>query len=292
MRNTEVKVTHYGKWIIDDERGISIDCYVTSDNRRLLSLRGTARAMGLKGGGSGALVRNLNSKWIEPYLSIPLELWLEEIQSNQVEKVKGLRGEKFYPFDGELFVDLCNAYIKADKNGVFNESGIYRNQKYIADKLLSVMSAFAKVGIVALIDEVTGFQEKRDKDELQKILSMYVSKEFQPWALRFPKEYYEEMYRLRGWGKYKGKYKPQYAGKITNKIVYDVLPESVLDELRAKNPIIENKNYRRYKHHQYLTKELGVVHLDKHIASVITLMKVSNNWSDFEALFNKAFKKE
>jgi hypothetical protein len=291
MRDTEVKVTHYGKWIIDEKEEISIDCYVTNDNRRMLSLRGTARAMGLKGGGSGALVRNLNSKWIEPYLSIQLEWWLEEIQNNQIEKVKGIRGEKFYPFDAELFVDLCNAYIKANKDGVFNESGIYRNQKYIADKLLIIMSAFAKVGIVALIDEVTGFQEQRDKDELQKILSMYVSKEFQPWALRFPNEYYEELYRLRGWKESKGKNKNQYVGKLTNQIVYNALPENVLDELRVKNPIVENKNYRRRRHHQYLTKDLGIQHLDKQITSVIALMKASNNWNEFEVLFNRAFKK-
>lgn len=36
---------------------------------------------------------------------------------------------------------------------------------------------------------------------------MYVSKEFQPWALRFPNEYYEELYRLRGWKESKGKNK-------------------------------------------------------------------------------------
>lgn len=120
---------------------------------------------------------------------------------------------------------------------------------------------------------------------------MYVSKEFKPWALRFPNEYYEELYRLRGWKESKGKNKNQYVGKLTNQIVYNALPESVLDELRVKNPIVENKNYRRYRHHQCLTKNLGIQHLDKQITSVIALMKASNNWNEFEVLFNRAFKK-
>ena len=59
------KVTHKGDWKISDD--IIIECYVTDDKRRLLSLRGTARAMDLKGGGSGALLRNLKAGWIQPF---------------------------------------------------------------------------------------------------------------------------------------------------------------------------------------------------------------------------------
>ena len=47
--NDDVKVISYGQWEIDKD--ISIDCYVTEDGQRLLSLRGTARAMGLSGSG-------------------------------------------------------------------------------------------------------------------------------------------------------------------------------------------------------------------------------------------------
>ncbi len=58
--DTETNVVNYGKWVIDKDNNISIDCYVTDNERRLLSLRGTARAMGLTGGGSVALIRNLS----------------------------------------------------------------------------------------------------------------------------------------------------------------------------------------------------------------------------------------
>ena len=37
-------------------------------------------------------------------------------------------------------------------------------------RLISLMTAFAKVGIDAMVDEITGYQEDRRKDELEKIL--------------------------------------------------------------------------------------------------------------------------
>ncbi|WPC42918.1 P63C domain-containing protein [Clostridium sp. JS66] len=292
MKTNEVKITHFGKWVIDEGNNIEIDCYVTKDSRRLLSLRGTARAMGLKGGGSGALVRNLNSKWIETYLSVGLKDWLYKMRNGEIEKIKGNNGKEFYPFDCELFVDLCKAYVKADKDGVFENLTMLNNgnQKEIADRMLSIMSVFAKVGIVALIDEVTGYQYERKKYELRKLIAAYVREEFSPWTTRFPEEYYKEIFRLGQW-EYKGKAKTQYVGKLTNKIVYEVLPESVLDELRTKNPIVENKNYRKHRHHQFLTEETGIPHLDRHLASIVTLMRACDNWEQFDTLFNRVFKK-
>lgn len=284
-----LKVTHYGKWVIDEENDISIDCYVTSDRRRILSLRGTARAMGLKGGGSGALVRNLNSRWIDSYLSQDLKVWLYDMENGNINKIKGNNGNKFYPFDGELFVDLCNAYVRAQKDRIFDNPGLSGNQSIIADKLLTIMSAFAKVGITALIDEITGYQEDREKDELQKIISKYVTKEFLTWTERFPKVFYEELFRLRNW-EYKGKGMTPYVGKITNWIVYYRLPEGVLDELKRLNPIINAQTgYRRYNLHQNLSKEHGVKHLDIHISNLIPMMRGCGDWDEFEKIFRRSY---
>ena len=282
-----IHITHYGKWIIDEENNINIDCYVTNDNRRVLSLRGTARAMGLKGGGSGALVRSLHAKWIEPYLSQNLIKWLDDIENNRVQDIIGNRKKNFTPFDGDLFVDLCKAYIQANNDGIFNGPQ-WNKQKQTAERLLSVMSAFAKVGIVALIDEITGYQEEREKDELQKILSLYIREEFMPWTKRFPDEFYKEIFRLKNW-EYKGNPKPGIIGKITNYLVYEQLPEGVIEELRSKNPIVYKHGRRKYKHHQYLTESTGIPHLDKHLASVITLMRGCDNWDEFDKLFRKSF---
>jgi len=284
---TKPYATHQGKWVIDEKNNLYIECYVTNEAQRMLSLRGTARTMDLRGGGSTALARNLKSQWIQPYLTDGLKKWLDDVANNNITKISGKQGSPFVPFEASLFVDVCKAYVQAKNDGVFSHSQ-WESQSKIADRLLKVMSAFAKIGIVAIIDEVTGYQEERERDELQKLLAKYISEEFLPWARRFPSEFYKEMFRLKGW-EYRGSQKPPLVGKITNLLVYEQLPEGVLDELRRKNPVVIEKGYRRYKHHQFLTEETGIPHLDKHLASVVTLMKAFDNWKEFEAAFQRVF---
>jgi len=50
-------------------------------------------------------------------------------------------------------------------------------QKIIADQCEILVRSFAKVGIIALVDEATGYQYEREKAELQVILKTYISEE-------------------------------------------------------------------------------------------------------------------
>ena len=103
MVNNDIEVVSYGRWDITDK--ISIDCYVTKDGQRLLSLRGTARAMGLSGGGSVALLRNLNSNYLQNYLSDELKEWISKAKNDELYMIKGYR-RSFVPFDATLFAKL------------------------------------------------------------------------------------------------------------------------------------------------------------------------------------------
>ncbi len=268
------RATHYGIWEIGDN--IKIECYVMDNKERVLSLRGAAKSMGLVGGGSLALVRNLNSQWISPYLSNGLRDWLEKANRNNLQQYRTKAGGKFTPFGADIFVDLCKAYVDAKHNGDLK----MESQIAVADKLYAIMTAFAKTGLSAVIDEVTGYQYDREKDELQKLLSKYVSEELMPWAKRFPDEFYKQMFRLKGWT-YTGSNRPQYVGKLTNQYIYDQLPDGVLEELKQKTP-------RNKKLHQSLTESVGVPHLDKQLQKTIGLMQASDTWEEFEMLFDKA----
>lgn len=141
-----------------------------------------------------------------------------------------------------------------------------------------------------MVDAATGYEKVRDRDELNKILEAYIAQELLPWTKRFPDEYWKQICRLRGWkfNPLNPAEGPRFLGKIVNYTVYDKLPEDVLLVLRGKNPIVHNGR-RKYKHHQFLTEDIGNPHLEKHIASVTTLMRVSTNWGIFEALFDRAF---
>jgi P63C domain len=153
-----------------------------------------------------------------------------------------------------------------------------------------LVRSLSKLGIIALVDEATGYQKVRARDELQKILAGYIAAELLPWSKRFPDSFYEELHRVRGW-----KYAPgsnarnAYIGKLTNTLIYKQLPTGVLDELRAKNPRDPVTKRRKRTHHEHLTSDIGHPHLDKQIVAVTTLLSVSDDWNEFARLFTRKF---
>jgi len=280
-----LEVTHQGKWQVADD--IEIDCYVTKNKKRLLSLRGTARAMGITGNGSRALLRSLQAKWIEPYLSDQLKTWVYRASMDELDRLEVLFGPPIIPFETNLFVDVCKAYMLASRDGILSESGVR-----IAQKLLGIMTAFAKVGIDSLVDEITGYQKERQDDELQRLLSKYISAEFLEWSKMFPDEFYEQLFRLRGWkgfGEF-GRKMPGVVGYFTNDIVYERLPKGVLEALKKKTPKSEAGN-NLVRYHQSLSEEYGVKHLEKHLIAVIALMKSSDSWDQFLYMLDRNYVK-
>jgi hypothetical protein len=279
------KVTHQGKWKVYDE--FDIDCYVTNNGIRLLSLRGTARALDIKGNGSGGLLRNLQSKWLQPYLSDQLKEWILSATNEKIKPIEVLFGPPIIPFKASFLVDICKAYILAN-----NDKALLESQMRTYYRLISLMTAFAKVGIDAMVDEITGYQEDRRKDELQKILKLYISEEFLEWTKMFPEEFYEQIFRLKGWGSFQkaGQKMPQVVGQYTNDIVYERLPDRVLVELKKKVRKSEKGN-NLVKLHQGLSKDYGISHLEKHLIAVVALMKASLCWEHFLEMLDKTYRR-
>ncbi len=279
------KVTHQGKWKVYD--GFEIECYVTNNGIRLLSLRGTARALDINGNGGRALLRNLQSKWIQPYLSDQLKEWILWATNEKIKPIEVLFGPAIIPFKASLFVDICKAYISANNDKTLSESLM---RTYY--RLISLMTAFAKVGIDAMVDSITGYQEDKRKEELLKILKMYISEEFLEWTKMFPEEFYEQIFRLKKWGSFQkaGQKMPQVVGLYTNDIVYERLPDKVLVELKKKVKKSENGN-NLVKLHQGLSKDYGVLHLERHLIAVIALMKASTCWEHFLEMLDKTYKR-
>jgi hypothetical protein len=146
------------------------------------------------------------------------------------------------------------------------------------------------VGIIALIDEATGFQKDRTRDALARILDAFITKELQPWLRTFPSEFYQEMFRLRGLTYDPNNVKrPQYFGVLTNNVVYKRIAPGVLDELKAAIP--KNAWGRpTAKFFQLLTKSVGYPKLREHLGAVVALMKTSDSWDDFMTKLNKHYR--
>lgn len=187
-------------------------------------------------------------------------------------------------YDAELIPLVCELYLVANDDDVLIDS----QEKMVLQANILIRS-LAKVGITALIDEATGYQYDRENNALQELLKAYISEDFLKWQARFPRKYYQELYRLYGWDYNPlSMQHPKYLGRFTNQYVYEHLPKGVLAEMKAKNPKNEN-GHRVKRHHQFLTGDIGVPHLEKHITKLITIMELSDGVDDFKDNFNRVF---
>jgi hypothetical protein len=190
-----------------------------------------------------------------------------------------------FGYADELLPEVCDVFVDAERAGVLRP-----NQQHIADRARIIAKGLQRLGITALIDEATGYQEVRDKQALQALLDAYLRKELAAWAKRFPDEFYEHIFRLRRWEwKGRGKNPPQAVAGYTKDIVYARLAPQILEELEKRNPIKGDR--RKSKHHQWLTDDVGHPALAQHLHAVITLMRVSRNWNQFKAMLDVAHPK-
>lgn len=263
---------------------IELDCYVLENGQRVISGRSMQKSLGLESPAGNRLIQFLSKNDIKPFLQAKIDL----------ENFKPIKYKQ--PTSGNLTVianghdanmlktvcDIILAYRRSAKN-------IKESEKAVAEKAEILLSGFASVGIIALIDEVTGYQEKRDKDELQKILAAYIAPQLLPWTKRFPVEFYRELFRLQKWNfNPMSLKKPSYVGKLTNELIYEKLPPGVLEHLKKVNPKNEKGN-RSHKHHQFLSEDVGNPHLKEQLQQVMLLMRISANKGEFMRHFNRAF---
>jgi hypothetical protein len=270
--------------------GKSIACAVLDDGTRVLTQAAVLRAFGRPKKGkekSGTRVTDmpvfLDSNNLQPFISNELREVTNSVEYMSKNGKNILKGYK-----AEILPMMCDVYLEARrKGGVLTKS---QEPLAIAAEILS--QGLSRLGITALIDEATGYQYVRDKLALEKILEAYVNKELMKWQKRFPDEWYENLFRIRGveW-KNGSDSRPQYIGKITNDIIYDRLPKGVLSELKKKNPPDEETGRRKHKHHQFLTPNIGHPKLQEIITGTTTLMKISPNWRKFYSLLQRAFPK-
>jgi len=263
---------------------LEIPCYVLENGTRVLSGRGMQEALAL-GQSHGALLKAfLSSDNLKPYINSELAMVL----SNPIRFIRPGRGGKLATgYEATILADICNVILEARDNGLLT-----RKQEIIARQCEMLTRAFAKVGIIALVDEATGFQEIRDREALQKILDKYLLKEFAAWAKRFPDEFYMLIFKLKGW-EWKGMKinRPSVVGTYTNDLVYERLAPGLLKELKKINPK-DDKGNRKSTYQQWLTEDIGHPALAQHLHAVMGFMRAASTWDQFYRMMQRAFPKK
>lgn len=258
-----------------------IPCYVLEDGTRVLTQGGFLEALGrhpkantrpeeLEEGG-GRVPPLLQGKALKPFISAEL---LEKSKPIVFRTPQGARASGYR---AETLPELCNVYLSAREAGI-----LPKNQEHVARQAEILVRALAHVGIIALVDEATGFQDIRARDALARILEEYIASELQPWVKTFPDDFYRELFRLRGLDFRRDKVqRPQWFGVLTNDVVYRRLAPGVLEELKRVTPKTESGR-RKHKFHQHLTPNRGYPTLREHLGSVVAIMKLSDSWEDFQ----------
>jgi|SRR5271157_291245 len=251
---------------------------------RLVSERELVKSLGGKRGGSHWLRARedadaanlppiLSAGNLRPYISEELR---EGLATRYPYKVPGRAGFIANGLRGELYPMICDVFLKAR-----DADALLDSQEDLATSADILMRALAHTGIIALIDEATGYQKKRAIDGLARILEAFIAKELQPYIQTFPADFYEHLFRLRGLDyKTDSVKRPQYFGCLTNDIVYKRLAPGVLDQLRK---VVERNDSGRptHKYFQRLTANLGYPKLREHLGAVVAIMKLSSTYADF-----------
>ena len=271
-----------------------IGAAVLPNGKRLLTQATFLRAIGRSRspkGGTGVLSTVdglpffLQAEALQPFISDDLRMSTTPIF------YRSKTGGRAVGYDAELLPKVCEVYLRFRDKCLECGESIPENYKHIIKACDSLVRGLATVGIVALVDEATGYQDYRDRQALQAILDKFIAKELAAWAKRFPDDFYQEMFRLKNW-QWRGMSinRPKYVGKLTKDIVYSRLAPGVLQELEAKNPVDE-RGHRKSKHHQWLTEDIGHKALAQHLHAVLAFMRISQSWDQFYAMLNRAFPK-
>lgn len=284
------KATHEGPVRIG---GATISAANLSDGRRVLSQGQFLRAIGRSStprAGTGVqatldeLPSFLQAKVLSPFISSELR------DSTKPIFYLDKSGNRAVGYDALILPMVCNVYLDFRTSELVTNKKVPARYAHIIEACDMLARGLQRLGIIGLVDEATGFQATRDREALQEMLDRFLRHELAAWAKRFPDEFYEHIFRLRGW-KWHGRSKnpPQVVASYTKDIVYARLAPQILDELEKRNPIEGGR--RKGAHHQLLTEDVGHPALAQHLHAVVTLMRVSKTWNQFKLMLDVAHPK-
>jgi hypothetical protein len=213
-------------------------------------------------------------------------------------------GRRAVGYDALLLPGVCKVYHQLhasitrrlagpDSADAAKAKRVYEQYKHIIEACAALENGFAQRGIIALVDDATGYRGDQLKEDVLRVIAAYMAPALVPWIRKFEPEFFEEIYRLHGWEYKPGTLRhPQYTGKFITKYVYEPLPPGVLEEMKTRLPKNEKGN-RRAKLWQTLSTDTGIPHLDKQIDDIFLMMRLADgNKAEFERSFEKIFGKQ
>ena len=274
--STNIPESPFAKYSGSLSLGInSVDCYVLDDKSRVISMSATVKS--IANDSNGDLAKYIGVKSLQPYIS------MEAVSSKIIEFTIPGNPNKAKGITAETFLDICSAYVSA----LTSWAALTDKQRGIAVNCSILLSACAKTGLIALIDEATGYQYDREEDALQVKIRAFISEELRAWEKTFPDELWEEFGRLTHW---QGplQQRPKYWGKLVLELIYDAMDPDVTNYLKENKP----KPRHGMNYHQWLSEDLGVRALTTHLNQVIGIAKTCSTMEELRHKVSLYYGKE
>jgi hypothetical protein len=276
-RSPMPKATHKGELIIGD---MEIPCAVLDNGKRVLSEHGMTNAiLGSRSGASKRLkAAALSDGALLPLFLAPsvlnqfIDSGLRDGPLKPIDYEDGRNLERGY--DAALLPAVCDIWLKARDGNLLQKQQLDK-----AKKAEILMRALAHVGIIALVDEATGFQYDRPRRDLEEQLKKFLSEELRKWVGTFPADYFKHLCRLRGVDLRTDMKLPPYFGTLTNNLIYRRIAPGLLKKLkerRAERGRPSNKLF------SWLSEDVGLRALLVHVGTVVGLMKINGDYKTFE----------
>ena len=210
------------------------------------------------------------------------------------------RGQRTVGYDAKLLPMVCKVYqdlrdsltkklARGTPSEVASAKSIYERYEHIIAACDMLVAGFAQRGIEALVDDATGYRANRAKEDMLRVIAEYIAPDLRAWTRRFPPEFFEEIYRLYGWEYTPGSIKhPQYVGKLINKYIYEPLPPGVLEAM-SNTVQKHDSGARTAKLWQTLSVGTGIPHLDRQIADIYMMMRLSSDKDDLAHNFERLY---
>jgi hypothetical protein len=258
-----------------DLGGNLVDVYVLDTGERVISMRGAVKAMTSQDAGN--LVEYISIQGLKDFIN--KDLVLVESKDFFIPGTQ-FRGRGI---TAEQFEAILTAYVKALNAGTLTTP----RQREIAITCAILSTAFLRIGIIAQIDEATGYQYVRAEDALQLKLRAFIADELRDWYKTFPDELWEQFGRLTNW---KGGLhsRPKWWGHLVMELIYDALDPDIAKYLRENKP----KPYHGQNYHQWFTEDIGLKALIPHIYKIIGMAETCRDMKELREKVAEVYGRE
>jgi hypothetical protein len=272
---------HEAEFMIGDKK---VGCAVLPNGKRLITqatfLRALGRARSPKAG-TGVLSTVddlpffLQAQTLNPFIT-------EELRASTTPIFfRTQSGKRIVGYDAMLLPDVAEVYLKYRDDLHKHGKEVPTKYEGIVEACDIVMRALARIGIIALIDEATGYQYDRPRRELQEQLEKFISESLLGWVQTFPADYFRHLCRLKGVDfNPKTMRLPSYFGHLTNNLVYRRIAPNLVRRLKEQRKERGNPSNKMW---QWLSQDVGYRSVLMHLGTVVGLMKIHKDYDKFLA---------